>query len=241
MGIVAALAVPATATASMSATPSLPLHVLGATGQTVGVPSTNWAGYAARGPWHAFRTVAARWVQPRAFCGPLHTYSAFWVGLDGFGSGTVEQVGTSVDCSSGRPVSYAWYEMYPQLPHFLPVPVWAGNHIAASVTHTRNGRFALFLRNLSTGRHALVMQEMPYARLASAEVIAEAPLAGSRRSVLPLANFRQVSFTNAIANGRVMSAFHPVRLMMMAGRSVVKAQTSDMLRGTGFSVTWHHR
>ena len=70
------------------------------------------------------------------------------VGLDGFGSSTVEQVGTSVDCSSGRPVYYAWYEMYPRRPPFLPVRIWPGNHIAASVTHTRGGRFALFLRNL---------------------------------------------------------------------------------------------
>jgi hypothetical protein len=185
--------------------------------------------------------VSARWIEPRAACGPLHTYSAFWVGLDGFGSRTVEQVGTSVDCSGGRPVYYAWYEMYPRPPHFLPVRIWPGNHIAASVTHTRGGRFALFLRNLSTGKRALVMQDMRYARLTSAEVIAEAPLTGSQRSVLPLANFRRVSFTNAIVNGHWLTAFHPARLTMMAPRSVVKAETSGVAQGGGFSVTWHHR
>lgn len=241
MGIVAALALPATAAAASPATPTQPLHALGTTGQPNSVSSTNWAGYAARGPWHAFRTVSARWVQPRAVCGPLHTYSAFWVGLDGFGSSTVEQLGTSVECTNGRPVYYAWSEMYPQPPHFLPIAIWPGNHIAASVTRTRTGRFALFLRNLSTGRHALTMQDMPYARLGSAEVIAEAPLTGARHTVLPLANFRQVSFTNAIANGRVMSVFHPARLTMVANRTLIKARASDLAHGTGFSVTWHHR
>jgi len=217
----------------------MPLHALTSGSQSVS--STNWAGYAARGPWHAFRTVSARWVQPHGLCGPLHTYSAFWVGLDGFGSSTVEQLGTGIECSHGRPVSYAWYEMYPRAPHFLPIKIWAGNHIAASVTRTRSGRFALFLRNLSTGRRALVMQDMDYARLGSAEVVAEAPLTGSRRSVLPLADFRRVTFTDAIANGHVMSAFRPVRLTMMVNRSVVKARASGLAQGTGFSVTWNHR
>ena len=241
MGIVAALALPVTAAASTANASPLPLHALGVTSDPRGVPSTNWAGYAARGPWHAFRTVSAQWTQPRAACASLHTYSAFWVGLDGFGSSSVEQVGTSVECSGGRPVYYAWYEMYPQPPHFLPIPVWPGNHIAASVTRTRSGRFALFLRNLSTGRHALVMQDMPSARVGSAEVIAEAPITGARGTVLPLADFRQVNFSDVVANGRAISAFHPVRLTMVVNRSVVKARASEIVRGTGFSVTWNHR
>ena len=240
VGIAVSLILPATATAFTAAKPSLPLRALGSTGDR-SVPSTNWAGYAARGPFHAFRNVSARWVQPRAVCASLSTYSAFWVGLDGFGSGTVEQVGTSSDCSRGRPVYYAWYEMYPRLPSFLPVPIHPGDRVVASVTHTRSGRFALYLRNLTTGRHAITMQDMPYARASSAEVIAEAPLTSSRRSVLPLANFRQVSFADAIVNGRGIAAFHPTRLTMVVNRSTVKARASEVVRGSGFSVTWNHR
>jgi hypothetical protein len=41
-------------------------------------------------------------------------YSSFWVGFDGDTTATVEQTGSEADCSSGSPVYYGWYEMYPK-------------------------------------------------------------------------------------------------------------------------------
>src|SRR6188472_3762174 len=76
--------------------------------------STNWSGYAATG--RTFTSVSASWTQPTAICTGA-SYSSFWVGLDGDGSSTVEQTGSSADCSSaGVPSYYAWYEMYPKFP-----------------------------------------------------------------------------------------------------------------------------
>src|SRR5581483_7426596 len=60
--------------------------------------STNWSGYAVAGG--RYTTV----------------WSSFWIGLDGDTSNTVEQTGTEADCSSGRAVYSAWYEMYPKYP-----------------------------------------------------------------------------------------------------------------------------
>ena len=43
------------------------------------------------------------------------TYSSVWVGIDGYSSNTVEQIGTEQDVSAnGKTSYYAWYEMYPQ-------------------------------------------------------------------------------------------------------------------------------
>jgi hypothetical protein len=60
------------------------------------VTSSNWAGYAATGG--QFTSVSADWVQPAGICSRGDQYAAFWVGLDGYSSTTVEQTGTEVDC-----------------------------------------------------------------------------------------------------------------------------------------------
>jgi len=64
--------------------------------------SQNWSGYAASsGTYHS---VSANWTEPTGHCSGATRYSAFWVGLDGFNSNSVEQTGTSVDCHGGSPV-----------------------------------------------------------------------------------------------------------------------------------------
>src|SRR5436189_3847848 len=110
--------------------------------------SSNWSGYSAING--RYTTVSANWTQPTASCTSQTTYSSFWVGLDGDGSSTVEQTGTSADCSGGKPSYYAWYEMYPKFPVNLSIAIRPGDSISGSVT-TSNGRFTLTIRNNTTG------------------------------------------------------------------------------------------
>ena len=60
--------------------------------------SSNWSGYAVLGS--SFTSAQASWTVPAAVCptGPGQNvlYAAFWVGLDGYSSSTVEQTGTLV-------------------------------------------------------------------------------------------------------------------------------------------------
>ena len=49
-------------------------------------------------PAASFTNVAASWVQPAGHCSSGDQYAAFWVGLDGYSSRTVEQTGSEVDC-----------------------------------------------------------------------------------------------------------------------------------------------
>ena len=52
--------------------------------------STNWSGYAAASG--TYTSVSASWAQPAGTCtSRTAQYSSFWVGLDGYSSGRVEQ------------------------------------------------------------------------------------------------------------------------------------------------------
>src|ERR671937_2297166 len=135
--------------------------------------SSNWAGYSAFNG--VYTTVSGSWKQPTASCTSQTTYSSFWVGLDGDGSSTVEQTGTSADCSGGSARYYAWYEMYPKFPVTLSLTIRPGDSISGSVTTSGNGRFTLTLTNNTTGQSFQPTQTLKQARLASAEAIAEAP------------------------------------------------------------------
>jgi hypothetical protein len=197
--------------------------------------SSNWSGYSAVNG--RYTSVSANWTQPTASCTSATTYSSFWVGLDGDGSSTVEQTGTSADCSGGTPRYYAWYEMYPKYPVNLSLQIQRGDSISGSVTTDGSGRFTLTIRNNSTGQGVTVQQRLKHAQLASAEAIAEAP--SSSGGVLPLTNFGTASFSSTMVNGQSIGSFSPDKIDMVSG-STVKAQTSALSGGTSFSVSWKH-
>jgi hypothetical protein len=229
--IALAVVVPTLASAApVSGLRNAPIHKL--TNST----STNWSGYAATG--NRFTSISASWTQPTAICASGTSYSSFWVGLDGDTSNTVEQTGSSADCSSANvPSYYAWYEMYPKYPTNLSNPVSPGDAFTASVTTDGVGRFTLTISDTSAPWTFATTQRLNRAALASAEVIAEAP--SSRSGVLPLTNFGTVNFSGASANGAPLGTFNPDRIDMVSG-STVKAQTGSISSNGSFSVAWKH-
>ena len=231
LGIAGAAAAPTTARTSRSSNAPLraPSHKL--TNST----SSNWSGYSAING--RYTSVSANWTQPTASCTSQTTYSSFWVGLDGDGSNTVEQTGTSADCSGGRPSYYAWYEMYPKFPVNLSIAVRPGDSMSGSVTTSGNGRFTLTITNNTTHASYQTTQNLKRAQLRSAEVIAEAP--SSSGGVLPLTNFGIANFSAATVNGQSIGSFNPDRIDMVAN-GVTKATTGSLSGGTSFSVAWKH-
>jgi Peptidase A4 family len=197
--------------------------------------STNWSGYAVTGG--RYTSVSAAWTQPSASCSGT-AYSSFWVGLDGDTSGTVEQTGTDADCSGSTPQYYAWYEMYPKFPVNYSNPVSPGDKMTASVTTNGSGNFTLTISDTTKGWTNTKSARLKSAKLASAEVIAEAP--SSSGGVLPLANFGTVNFTASKANGALLTSNTPgIDAITMQSGSTVKAQPSSISSGA-FSDTWHH-
>lgn len=114
------------------------------------VGSYNWGGYAVTAS--SVTSVSGSWVVPTMSAGTSKAttyYSAFWVGIDGYSSSTVEQTGILAETTGSTTTYLAWYEFYPSPMYEIvqtttvnhrtvtvPAPVAAGDVITASVTYT---------------------------------------------------------------------------------------------------------
>jgi hypothetical protein len=151
--------------------------------------------------------VTATWKQPKARCtAGRATYSAFWVGLGGFSptSTALEQIGTATDCgTTGKPRSYAWYELVPAAAVELPLKIVAGDTVTTSVNVSgTNVLVQVKDRSRKTSFTKTLTTAAP--DLSSAEWIAEAPSACTATGqcrVLPLSDFGSVTFTRIAAIG----------------------------------------
>jgi hypothetical protein len=116
----------------------------------------NWAGYACTdGPFPgskgAFSKVSGRLTVPQIY--PTSDWRALdiWLGMDGYGSRTVEQIGIECVWSAGQIGYYLWWEMYPKQPTFeWDFPISAGDVLLLSVTHS-GSTFTLRCVNESKG------------------------------------------------------------------------------------------
>lgn len=226
-----------------------PINILGV--ENDNVSSTNWSGYAVESP-SQFTEVTGTWVEPAATCSALQsTYSSFWVGLDGYNSSSVEQLGTDADCPFlGSPSYYAWYEMYPAASVSISTtqyPVKPGDTLTASVI--RSGTSYTLSMTSSEGWTFSTTQSGSDAN-SSAEWIAEAPdtCVLIFCSNTQLTNFGTVTFSGSeAATGGALqpvSSFTtnsgPHDITMTNSTGTTRAQPSALTsNGEGFTDTWH--
>jgi hypothetical protein len=158
--------------------------------------SSNWSGYAVLGS--SFTWAQASWIVPTATCSGVRgaQYAAFWVGLDGYTSKTVEQTGTDSDCDGATPSYYAWYEFYPRASvNIASVPVRPGDAISALVYYdSSTGEFVIKITDETTGKTFEKSSAVSGAVRSSAEWITEAPCCTAGGGILPLSDFGTVSF-----------------------------------------------
>ena len=199
--------------------------------------STNWSGYAVTGGNGHFSSVSASWTEPTAHCsGGSAKYAAFWVGLDGYNSNSVEQTGSDSDCDGSSPDYYGWYEMYPANPVYFTNAVSPGDHFTASVTFSGSSTYTLVLKDTTKGWTKTVTKSESGLARSSAEVITEAPSSSS--GVLPLANFGTINYTGSSANGSSMSGQSPISITMVNNSGAAKDSTSSLSSSGAFSNTW---
>jgi hypothetical protein len=213
--------------------------------------STNWAGYAVNSTVGAVTEVQANWTMPKfhGHCSGSFNYSAaaFWVGIDGVNSKTVEQIGTAIEClaflGSGSVSYFAWYELYPAGLTMLSLNVSPGNHLSASVQYyPSTSIFVLSISDLTNGQSTSVSAGNLSVNRSSAEWVAEAP--SSFGGVLPLVDFGTVPFTGAYAtisgSHKAAGAFHPwdIRMVNTAGTATKAYPTNLAHGGTSFKVIW---
>lgn len=209
------------------------------------VTSTNWSGYADTGA--TFSDVKGSWVQPAVTCSSSRAqYSSFWVGLDGYNSNSVEQIGTDSDCTGrNRPSYYAWYEMYPAGSVETSLSVKPGDTLSAEVS-VKGSTYTLRLVDSRGGTYTTTKTSSGDAD-SSAEWIAESPEICNfySCSLAQLADFGVVNFGSASATaGSVtgpISAFTSNEIVMTTSNGTVRAQPSALTAGgSAFSDTWKH-
>jgi hypothetical protein len=215
--------------------------------------STNWSGYAAatnmsKPKNKSVKAVEGTWIVPSVSATMIDAYSAIWVGIDGFTSQTVEQIGTEQNWIGGEAEYYAWYEMYPNSSYQLSnFPVSPGDTITAKVSYVSKNTFQLEIHNITENVYTIIPKSLTKsstAQRSSAEWIVEAP-ATLNSGILPLANFGIVKFSNCttIINDKkekIESADWQNEQLTMSSEYYLKATTSSLSKkGGNFSVTWH--
>ena len=186
----------------------------------------NWSGYAATGS--GFGSVTSNWTEPSVTCNSTNDLFAPWVGIDGYGTATVEQTGVATDCSSGRPVYQGWYEMYPASPVYYNNPVAPGDSITATVTRSGTS-YALKLTDNTQGWTKNTNQTL-VATNASVEVIMESPTGA-------YPNFGSVDFSGSTVNGAPLANTNPVALDA-SNSGGFEDHTSALNGGTNFSISY---
>jgi hypothetical protein len=207
--------------------------------------SDNWSGYAVVGT--AFTQVRGSWVVPSIDCAVNPNGAAsFWVGIDGWDNGTVEQTGTESQCNGVEPVAYAWYEFAPKAGVTIrSIRVSPGEDMEAEVRY-KEGRFVVTIADLTMGTYFRTNAAVPRAKRASAEWIAES----NGFSGLP--DFDAVRFgkdftragdtnsaTDATTSGPIRAFGKRVQVSILGHDDVDEAIPSFMsFDGSSFSVTY---
>jgi hypothetical protein len=214
------------------------------------VQDSNWVGYAATTTSNSqtFTSVVGSWQVP-ALTGPSTgnpTYASFWVGLDGFGNSTVEQLGTSSTYTPGTGASYdAWYEMFPQFSIAIPgMTITPGDWMNASVTYEGNETYRLTMQDTTTGS-LFTIDQLPVPGFnplrSTAEWVGESP--GVNGSLSSLANFGSTTFLGAAATldgtdtGTISSFSTNTGIQLISGTGGLSATPSPLnADGNGFTI-----
>ena len=207
--------------------------------------SFNWSGYADTATKHqTFTKVSGAWTTPSVTCNAEDQITSDWVGLDGFNSNTVEQLGTISWCFQGAPTYFTWYEMFPKGTVEVGMALKPGDKISASVTRT-NTSYALKLTDSTTaGNNISVTKTCALATCVdtSAEWISERP--SFSIGIVPQAHYNAFKLTSGsvTASGKTttIGAGPGVNSITMidATQTYNLNTVSALTAGAAFSTTW---
>lgn len=207
------------------------------------VNSADWSGYADDGALgRKYAAVRGSWIEPALTCKSAATLVAFWVGLDGYATHTVEQAGTLGYCDGGSAYYYTWWEMYPNSLKVVSSAVRPGDRITASVVR-HGAKYTLKVRDPTTPGNNFT-RTARCALLtcldASAEWIAEAPSGSAGEE--PLADFGTWKLVHAAvtSGGKrgVISSFPADEITMVSGSTVLARPGSLNAAGNSFTDKW---
>lgn len=198
--------------------------------------SPNWVGYAANAG--GYSSVSATWQQPAVDCSQGDGSVVFWVGLDGWGSNAVEQLGTEAQCNSGTAAYRAWWETYP-VNAVTPYSdtVQPGDVVKATVTYLSGHNYDLTLTDQTQGwSEDTPATASANATNASAEIVAETPSNGTD-SYTNLPDFLTAQFSQASINGQPLGSAAPVGITMVRSGHTL-ASVTPLTGNNDFAVDW---
>jgi hypothetical protein len=177
-------------------------------------------------------------------CSAEDQITSDWVGLDGFNSNTVEQLGTISWCFQSTPTYFTWYEMFPAGTVEVGTALKPGDKIAASVTRTGTS-YALKLTDSTTaGNNISVTKTCALATCkdTSAEWISERPSFST--GIVPQAHYNAFKVTSGaqtssgkagtIGSGPGVNAITMIDSTRTYNLNTVTALTG----GNSFSTSW---
>lgn len=209
-------------------------HALTKAAATANQGSFNWSGYVANDG--GYTSVTSSWIQPTVSCTSKGIVS-FWIGLDGWTNGTVEQDGTGADCRTGKPAYYAWWQTFPtNSQQTYAVTVAPGDSITSTVSYA-NQQYTLVLSDRTQGWTKTTTADAPDGSAnASAEIVAEAASVNSTVTQLP--NFRTVTFTNSAIDGTSLPDTDAAAVDMVNSTGSVIASTGQQDANGTFDIVY---
>jgi hypothetical protein len=209
------------------------------------VGSFNWSGYADTSTTHQeFTKVSGSWTAPSVTCSAEDQITSEWVGLDGFSSGTVEQLGTIGWCFQSTPTYFTWYEMFPAGTVEVGTTLRPGDKISASVTRSSTSYALKLTDSTHTANNISVTKTCALATCldTSAEWISERP--SFSIGVVPQAHYNAFKVTSGAQTsggkaGTIGSGPGVNSITMIDATQTYNLNTvSGLSGGNAFSTTW---
>jgi hypothetical protein len=207
------------------------------------VTSTNWSGYAATSAGGTYSQVSSKWKEPSVKCTQTESIAVFWVGIDGYTSGSVEQDGSLAYCLQGVATYYTWWEMYPtNAVQIVGMTVQPGDKITSSVVRSGSS-YTLKVIDATHSANSFTMNEScGSCANSSAEWIAERPSGGS--GLYPLPDFGKISFskddaTSNTASGSISQFPNDAITMINSSNQTLASVGNLKKQGKKFVDTWH--
>jgi Peptidase A4 family len=204
---------------------------------TSGWASRNWSGYAVTGS--GFTRVTGSWRVPSVARTKPATYSASWVGIDGFNNGNLIQAGTSQDWSkaAGAARYYAWWEILPAAETPIPatvITVRPGDLIRVSITKG-SPSWTITLANVTRGQSFTTLQHYTGPGT-SAEWIEETPTIGRR--IAKLAVYSLTTFNDSTVNGLNPAFTTANRGVLVRGKRQLSTPSFPSVDRDGFATQY---
>jgi hypothetical protein len=184
------------------------------------VYASNWSGYVATAPG-LYTSVSASWAVP-SVSSSSPAYSSVWIGIGGWNSTRLIQVGTDQDVlNNGSAVYFAWREVYPG-PVFLIGYVSPSDSIAATISQVSANASTwrmLVIRNSDALLNLTTRARVSVASQKTAEFIVERPAiqVGRRDQLTAMANFGTVTFSQCSTNQGALASLTSAVMVVMTG------------------------